>query len=85
MSLGIEKRKLTPPEVARLWGITGDKVIRFIRAGELRAINAASPGRNRRPRYLIDVDDLADFERRREAGPAPKPLRKRKQQPGEYY
>ncbi len=68
----VSKIKLTPPEVAALWGISVEKVLNFIRSGELRALNGASPGRNQRPRYLIDIADLADFERRRAAGPAPK-------------
>src|SRR5437660_5835359 len=36
------KVKLTPPEVAKMWGITPEKVIAFIRSGELRAINVAT-------------------------------------------
>jgi excisionase family DNA binding protein len=59
-----ERTKLTPPEVARLWGISPDKVLAWIRSGELRAINAAMSTRGR-PRYLIDVKDLEDFENRR--------------------
>jgi len=87
MSATIEKRKLTPPEVAQLWGVTPDKIVAFIRAGELRAINAATPGRNQRPRYLIDRDDLEDFERRRTVGPAPKqaPRRPRRERTGDDY
>lgn len=61
----ISKQKMTPPEVARLWGISTPKVLNFIRSGELKAINGASPGHNRRPRYLIDAKDLEDLERRR--------------------
>lgn len=68
----LEKCKLTPPEVAHLWGVTVDKIYAFIRSGELRAINGATPGRNQRPRFLIDLDDLDDFERRREVQPAPR-------------
>ena len=70
----VEKQKFTPPEIARLWGVSVEKVVAFIRSGELRAMNAASPGRNQRPRYLIDVADLEDFERRRAAVPPPKKL-----------
>ena len=80
------KTKLTPPEIARLWGISVEKVLNFIRSGELRAINAATPGRNRRPRYLIGVADLEDFERRRTVGPTPKlPRVKRRVSDGQYY
>ena len=58
------RKKLTPPEVAKLWGVSADKVLTWIRSGELRAINAATSQRGR-PRYLIDVKDLEDFETRR--------------------
>lgn len=81
------KQKLTPPEVAALWGVSTEKILAFIRSGELRAINAATLGRNQRPRYLIDIVDLEDFERRRTVAPAPKlpPRRKRQVANGEYY
>ena len=81
-------RKWTPAEVAVAWGVSNDKIISFINAGELRAVNAATPGRNRRPRYLIDLDDLAAFERSRETRPAPeKPVAKAKaqRQAGDRY
>lgn len=58
------KTKLTPPELARLWGISPDKVLTWIRRGELRAINVATT-RNGRPRYLIDIEDVQMFESRR--------------------
>jgi excisionase family DNA binding protein len=64
-------RKLTPPQLARLWGISPDKVLAFIHAGELRAVNLATR-RSGRPRYRIDQADVAEFERRREATPQPK-------------
>lgn len=62
------KRKLTPPEIARLWGITPDKVLCWIRSGELRAIDA-STSQGERPRYLVDIDDLATFELSRSTAP----------------
>jgi excisionase family DNA binding protein len=36
------KKKLTPPEIARLWGVSADKVLTWIRSGELKAMNAAT-------------------------------------------
>jgi excisionase family DNA binding protein len=73
--------KLTPPEVAQRWGISPEKVITWIRSGELRALNAATrPGG--RPRYLIDEADLAEFESRRSVQPVnPKRHRKRNTSP----
>ena len=67
----IECRKLTPPQIARLWGTSVEKVHAFIRAGELRAVNGALPGRKLRPRWLVDVDDLQSFEESRANRPAP--------------
>ena len=59
---------LTPPEVGRRYGIKPDRVIRFIRAGLLRAIDVASPG-SRRPRFRIHEADLVAFEVSREVRP----------------
>lgn len=64
------RTKLTPPMVARMWGVKCQKVLTWIRSGELRAINVASR-REGRPRYLIDIQDLALFERSREVCPKP--------------
>ena len=70
------KQKLTPPEIARRWGVSPEKIIGFIRSGELRAINGAT-NCGGRPRYLVDVTDLALFEQRRSVTPMPK-MRKRR-------
>ena len=79
------KQKLTPPQVAALWGISPDKVVYWIQSGELRAIDA-STNRGARPRYLIDRDDLADFEQSRlVASPTPKPMRQRPASPVKNY
>lgn len=74
----LTKKKLTPPEVAKLFGVEPGKVIAWIRSGELRAIDGATR-RGQRPRFLIDVDDLAAFERSRAVVPpsAPAPRRRR--------
>lgn len=72
------KRKFTPAEVASMFGVDPDKIIAFIRAGELKAMNCASPGRNLRPRYLIDADDLADFELSRMVRTAPHRVRQQR-------
>lgn len=59
------RKKLTPPQVARLWGVSVDKVLTWIRSGELIAINASTSGSGR-PRYLVDISALEAFERRRQ-------------------
>ena len=57
--------KFTPPEVAEMWGVSVEKVLTWIRNGELRAVNAATKKDGERPRYLIDLEDINDFERSR--------------------
>jgi hypothetical protein len=72
-----KRSKLTPPELARRWGISSDKILRWIASGELIATNAAATA-NGRPRWLIDLADLAAFELRRAAQPKAAAPRRRK-------
>jgi len=71
------RTKLTPPELARRWGIGGDKVLTWIRNGELRAINVATRLASR-PRYLIDERDVVAFESARAVIAKPTIRRQRK-------
>lgn len=71
------RRKLTPPEVAQQLGVGPDKVHRWIRTGELRAINLATTPTGR-PRYAIDVADLVEFERGRQVLPPTQPAPRRR-------
>lgn len=73
----LQRTKLTPPMLARRWGVSPSKILAWIRSGELPAINAAT-NRAGRPRYLIDIADLVIFENRRSAAPTPTPRRRRK-------
>ena len=69
---------LTPPQLAREWGIHVDKVYAWIHSGELRVMNTAvKPGG--RHRYRIKRSDAEDFQRRRQNLPPPprSPRRKR--------
>jgi hypothetical protein len=68
MSANIDRQKLTPPQLAKRWGVAPTKVVGFIRSGELRAMNLAK-SRSGRPRYAIDVADIEDFERARQVVP----------------
>jgi|GEM_PF-1788774 len=75
-------RMMTPPEVAQQWRIKHEKVLTWIRSGELRAINVATkPGG--RPTYRIDPDDLRVFVDRRAAVVPPRQhqRRRRRKQP----
>jgi len=58
------RRNLTPPEVAERLGVAPEKVVAWIRKGELRAINVANRGCVR-PRYSISPEALEDFENSR--------------------
>ena len=81
------RRKLTPPEVAKLWGISLTTIMTWIRNGELRAINVARH-LGGRPRYRIDVEDLKSFENRRAVLPPPpvqRRRRRRKEDSLEFY
>ena len=51
---------LSPPQVAERLGISSEKVIGWLLAGELKGSNLAART-NGRPRYRISEDDLADF------------------------
>jgi excisionase family DNA binding protein len=68
---------LTPPEVARRLRVNPDKVLRWIRSGELRAVNLAA-GPAGRPRWRVDAADLAVFDARRSARPAPAARRRKR-------
>ena len=78
---------LTPPQYAKKLGISPDKVLAWIRSGELRAINvAAKPGG--RPRWRISEAAIEAFEARRSATPPTKPVRRRRRNPAdviEYF
>lgn len=58
------KKKMTPPEIARRFGVDSAKVHAWIRSGELKAIDG-STHKGERPRFLVDVADLEAFERSR--------------------
>jgi hypothetical protein len=62
-----------------MWGVSADKILAWIRSGELPAIDASTK-RNGRPRYLVDITELAAFENRRRID-APKLSRQTKRRP----
>ena len=73
---------ITPPELAKRYRVNVDKILAWIRSGELPAINIASkPGG--RPRWRIRESDIELFEARRSAvAPAKKTRRRRRRSPG---
>jgi excisionase family DNA binding protein len=72
-----DRQKLTPPQLARRLGVSPDKILAWIRSGELRALNAAT-NRGGRPRWLIDEADVMTFETLRSAPSRPSTRRRRR-------
>ena len=75
---------LTPPEVAKRLRIRPDKVLAWIRSGELTAIDV-SESQGGRPRWRVSEADLQDFLKRRQSQPAPKQTRRRREKPRKSY
>lgn len=73
----------SPAEVAARLGCKVDKVLAWVNAKELIAINAATSSKGGKPRWRITPEALADWERSRTTQPrlAPAPRRKRIEQP----
>ena len=61
MSQQIE-RFLTPPQVAKVLGVSAEHVTKFIASGELRAVNTSLKDR---PRWKISKEDFQAFVDRR--------------------
>lgn len=71
------RTKLSTHEIAARFGISPDKVLSWIKSGELKAIDGATR-RGIRPRYLIDETDLAAFEASRAVVPPPPRMPRRR-------
>ena len=73
------------PEIAKLFGIDQQKVLRWIAYGHLNAIDV-SLNQSQRPRWRIHRKELAAFLRR-SSKPHPKTTRRRKPDPDviEFY
>jgi hypothetical protein len=52
---------LTPPQLAKRWGVNTTKVLGWVRSGELRAVNLAAR-RDGRPRWRVPIDAVLEFE-----------------------
>jgi excisionase family DNA binding protein len=76
----VASRYLTPPEIAKRYGVDEHKVHHWIQTGELPAVNVAT-NTGGRPRYRISPSDLAIFELARTVGPQVKAVRRRRKDP----
>lgn len=59
---------LTPPQLARRWGVAAEKVNALINSGQLRAVNLAVDPKGR-PRYRIYLSEVERFEETRSSKP----------------
>lgn len=76
---------LTVREVSRRYRVGVSRVLGWIRRGELRAINRRDTHCGR-PSWVIPAEALTAFERGRQAPtPAPKPPRRKRAYPVDYY
>jgi len=67
---------LTPPVLAKRWRCTPARVVTLIKRGDLAGFTL-SPATARRPRWLVNPDDVLAFERARATTPQPKATRRR--------
>lgn len=69
---------LTPPQLARQWGVAPEKIHTLIHSGQLEAVNLAT-NPNGRPRWRISAEAIKAFQQHRASKPpAPRRRRRRK-------
>src|SRR5262245_38772956 len=75
---------LTTCDLAKRYRVSQEKIRSWIASGQLHAVNTSEP--LARPRWVVPVEALAEFERRRAGGPAPKTVRRKKASRGvDFY
>jgi hypothetical protein len=62
---------LVPRALAKRWSVCVDKVVGFIKTGELRAFNVAS-STSTRPRYRISIEEVRRFEEQTRSDASPR-------------
>ena len=79
-----KSESLTPPQVAKMLKVNPDKVLNWIRAGKLHAVNVtAKPGG--RPRYRIAMGDVEAFRKGPRTSSPKKPSRRKPYSGKVYY
>jgi excisionase family DNA binding protein len=73
----------TPPQIAKLLGIEAEKVLGWIRRGELAGVNVVDRTGGR-ARWRVSSDALDDFLKRRQAAKPAAVSRRRKNQPADF-
>jgi hypothetical protein len=73
-----------PRDLCRRWRVGLDRIMGWIRRGELRALDMSS-SRSGRPRFVVTPESLAEFEARRTTTPPPKTVRKKRTNEIDFY
>jgi excisionase family DNA binding protein len=74
-----DRAYLSPPQYAKQLGIQAEKVLRWIRSGELKAVNVAQNSGVGRPRWRISAQEIQRFElSRSNTSPPQRPRRARR-------
>ncbi len=75
------------PDFARRLGVSPEKVITWIKSGELVAVDVSMKPGVGKPRYRIDPAEIESFLSRRSVRPAIKPMKRRRAAQGvtEYF
>jgi hypothetical protein len=71
------RRSYSVAELAERWRIGQDKVLAFIRKGDLVAVNVAAHTSGR-PQWRVTPEEVARFESKRTSAPPPKPTRRKR-------
>ena len=77
-----EPNNYTPPNLAKLLGVSRNTVLNWIRRGELKAFNTAKAGKP--PRWRLRADDARDFAEKRQNAGRSEPACKRPSPWGDY-
>jgi hypothetical protein len=67
----------TVADLARRYRVSPERVRAWIRRGELKGLNTRDV-RCSRPRFVVTLEALMEFEQRRHVSPPPQPKRRRK-------
>jgi excisionase family DNA binding protein len=79
---------ITPNQLAKTLGIKPDKILAWIHAGQLVAVNVAANANGQRPRWRIDPDEVTRFLKSRQnkqAGETKAIRRHRKSKPSRQW
>ena len=77
-----QTRGFTVADLAVRFRVGEEKIRGWIRRGEMRAVNVGAT-LSGKPRLVVTPEALAEFEKLRTAGPAPKPQARRRRRPQE--